>query len=465
MQKTLQKKWNKLYSSAPKTLEKMAKIKTVASAFNTCIDSVVKISGEELARFIKDEKLSLKELENIEQKSINSVADLLRGIFNCFKKGIAEEWTADKPEMFEWMHKNLGTKKMQIGGQAGIIANTLALTDIKQVIVHSNALSELQAKQFFDLPNLVSFNKNGDIEQASKINRDKISSIHWIIEFDKDDKITIENKDFICPKSNRFIATYDPPLFDFVIDNNFLKYTNKHKINYFVLSGYQALNSKQKGVKHVKDSIKIIKDWKKSSPKSIVHLEVASTQDIKVRKAITKYLVPNADSVGVNERETMDILEVLGENKLLKECQENPCAVNLFRAAIKIKNKLKCKRLQLHMFGLYITIQDKKYPKKAKANLNGMILAATAAASKAFVGKLATKSDILEAYGQNVSEIGLNELENLCDFIKDKTLLSKGICEYRGYNIISVPTIIIEKPKTLVGMGDTISAFSLIGAR
>ena len=111
MQKTLQNKWNKLYSSAPKTLEKMAKIKTVASAFNTCIDSVVKISGEELARFIKDEKLSLKELENIEQKSINSVANLLRGIFNCFKKGIAEEWTADKPEMFEWMHKNLGTKK------------------------------------------------------------------------------------------------------------------------------------------------------------------------------------------------------------------------------------------------------------------------------------------------------------------------------------------------------------------
>lgn len=57
----------------------------------------------------------------------------MRGIFNCFRNGIAEEWTADKPEMFEWMHKNLGTKKMQMGGQAGIIANTLALTDIKKL--------------------------------------------------------------------------------------------------------------------------------------------------------------------------------------------------------------------------------------------------------------------------------------------------------------------------------------------
>ena len=75
------------------------------------------------------------------------------------------------------------------------------------------------------------------------------------------------------------------------------------------------------------------------------------------------------------------------------------------------------------------------------------------------------KSDILEAYGQNVSDIGINELEKLSCFIKDKNLLNKGICEYKGYDIISVPTIIIEKPKTLVGMGDTISAFSLIGAR
>jgi len=28
-----------------------------------------------------------------------------------------------------------------------------------------------------------------------------------------------------------------------------------------------------------------------------------------------------------------------------------------------------------------------------------------------------------------------------------------------------VPAVIIDRPKTLVGMGDTISAFSLLGAR
>lgn len=461
----IKKNWNAVFSKAPATLEKMSKINKVASAFNSCIDSVVKLSGEELFKLIKKEKLSLKELEHIEHRSINSAADLIKGVFNCFKNGIAEEWTAEDKSVFEWMLSNLGTKKMQTGGQAGIIANTLSLTGIKQIIVHSNALSELQASQFFDRPNLVSFDKDGTVKQASTINRDKNSSIHWIVEFNKGDRLNLDGREFICPKSNRFIATYDPPLFNFVIDKNFINYTNSNKIDYFVLSGYQALNAHNHGVKHVKDSVSVIAAWKKASPKSIVHLEIASTQDKKVRRAVALNLAPYADSVGVNERETMDILEVIGQKKLLEECRRHPSSVNLFKAVRKIKDKLNCPRIQLHMFGLYITLQNEDYPVSPLANRNGMVLAATAAASKAYTGQLAAPSDILEACGQPVSDIGLEELENLAVYLKQPDLLTKGICSYKGCNVIAVPTIIIEKPKTLVGMGDTISAFSLIGAR
>ena len=44
-------------------------------------------------------------------------------------------------------------------------------------------------------------------------------------------------------------------------------------------------------------------------------------------------------------------------------------------------------------------------------------------------------------------------------------LAAAGITEYRGFDLIAVPTILIEKPLTLVGMGDTISSLSLVGAR
>lgn len=465
VQNNIKKNWNKIYSSTPKTLEKMGRINCVASAFNTCIDSVIKISGNNLFEFIKKEKMTLSEIKQIDKKSIQSVKDLLKGIFRCFVNGIAEEWTADKVEIFDWMLNNLGTKKMQMGGQAGIIANTLALTDIKNVIVHSNALSKLQAEQFTKKPNLLSFDKNGNLTQASTIDRDKHSSIHWIVEFDKNDKISLDGQYFICPKSNRFIATYDPPLFNFVIDKNFTEYTKSNKVDYFVLSGYQALNSKNSGIKYVKNSLPIIHAWKKKSSKSVVHLEIASTQDIKVRKAITKYIVPNVDSIGINERETMDILEVIGQKYLLKQCQENTDSVNLFKSVLKIKQKLGCPRIQMHMLGLYITIQNKNFRLSPKANRNGMTLAATAAASKAYLGQLSKKEDILTAQSFSVSYKGLSELKKLSNYLKKEDLLTKGITEYQNFDIIAVPTILVEKPKTLVGMGDTISSFSLIGAR
>lgn len=465
MPKTLPNKfWNNLYKKAPDTLAKMSKTTRVACAFNSCIDSVVKLSGKEFCNLFLQQKSSLKELKNVVHSFVNSPLDLLRGIFRCFTNGIAEEWIAEQPEMLDWMLKNLGVKKIQVGGQGGIIANTLSLTGIKQIIVHSNALSKLQATQFFDRKNLLSFDQHGNLKQASKIDRDKISSIHWIVEFDKGDKITLEGQEFICPKSNRFIITYDPPLFNFVIDKNFINYTNNNKFDYFVLSGYQALNSKNNALKHIKNSVKIIDDWKKQSPQAIVHLEIASTQDRKVLKNLTQYLAPKVDSIGVNERETMDILEVINQKKLLEKCKQNPTSSNLFDAILKIKTKLKCPRIQLHMFGLYITIQNKNYPLSPTKNRNGMILAATSAAGKALHGQLSQPDDILKAYGMSVSDIGIKELQNLSSHLKKDTFLTKGICEYKGFDIIAVPTILIDHPKTLVGMGDTISSFSLIGA-
>ena len=462
--KNLYNKWHKIYSSAPRTLAKTAKIKSVACAFNTCLDAVVKLSGKDLTALIQKQKTSLEELENIVQSFVNSPLDLLKGVFRCFRNGIAEEWIAEKPEMFDWMMKNLGTEKIQTGGQAGIIANTLSLTEIQKVIVHSNALTELQASQLYNRPNLLSFDKQGNLLPAHKISRDKISSIHWIVEFDKNDKITIDGKNFVCPKSNRFIITYDPPLFDFVIDKNFLEYTYKHKFDYFILSGYQALLARKKGIQHIKNSVQIIDNWKKRSPKALIHLEIASTQDLKVRNAIIKYLAAKADSVGVNERETIDILRVIRQNKLADKCIENTDSVNLFNALIKIKNKIKCPRIQLHMFGLYITVQDKNYRISPQSARNGMTLAATAAASKAYIGKLDKSDHILKSCGMQVSNIGINELEKLSIYVKSPELLSEGICEYKEFNIIAIPTILVDKPKTLVGMGDTISAFSIIGA-
>lgn len=459
----LKKYWLDKYHLVPANLAKMAKVKSAATAFNTNVDAVLKISGKRLAELIKTQELSLAELLDNKATKLDSGRDAVRGIFKCFSKGIAEEWITEDKKVYDWMVKNLGYDRLQMGGQGGIVANVLAVAGVQKVYAHTNSLPGLQAEQFLPLENLLSFDENGLEKPAYKIDRKTdIPLIHWIIEFDKGDEVLADGERFVCPKSNRFIATYDPLNLHLVMDENFVRASQNNKIDYIVLSGFHALTERNNGVILQAGTLPIIDSWKKNG--TLVHLEIASTQDKAVRKAIIETIAPKVDSIGINEREAIDILEVSGEEKLAAECEQNTHSVCLFKALLKIKKMLKAPRLQLHMFGLYITVQDKGFKISPEANLRGMMTAATVAAGKAGAGDLNHAGNLLWAQGREVSDIGLKELEDLAAYIGDKKLPETGITDYDGFDIIAVPTILVEKPKTLVGMGDTISSMSLLSA-
>jgi ADP-dependent phosphofructokinase/glucokinase len=135
----------------------------------------------------------------------------------------------------------------------------------------------------------------------------------------------------------------------------------------------------------------------------------------------------------------------------------------------KVYQYTRCPRLQLHMFGLYVTLQKKGFKLTPEQNRNGMQLAAVIAAAKAGTGAISKKEVLLWANDKDVSSIGLDELQSLSEEVKKEfghnELLSTGIFKNDLIEIIAVPTIIIDNPVTLVGMGDTISSISLVGAR
>lgn len=458
--------WQREYEKAPATLARMSEINTLAAAFNANVDSVVKISGAELQRRIIHAGMTLAELKNDADRSICQPEDVLRGIFRCFTLGIAEEWIAQDKEIYRWMKNELGTEKLQMGAQAGIIANTMSLTGIGKVITHVGALPELQARQFFKRDNLLSFDQNGTLKPAYTVNRpNEEASIHWIIEFDRDDRLELEGQTFICPKSNRFIATYDPVLFNLLIDPYFVDYTCRENADYIILSGYQALSESNRGTELVKKTIPIIEKWRQKKPRPLIHLEIASTQDAAVREAVARQIMPLVDSAGFNEREALDLLNVLGCEETAAKCHNMPRPAEMFEALAAIKRETGCPRLQLHMFGLYITMQNPDFPVSPEANRRGMVLAATAAASKALLGQLADYKDFTAAAGLPISACGINGLKELAETLGNSEFVYNGIGKYCGFDIIAVPAVIIDRPKTLVGMGDTISAFSLLGAR
>lgn len=454
--------WNRHYSGTAEVLAQMAKVESVATAFNTNIDAVLKISGKTLARIAADLGVEWEELNNPEHHYLQTPQDFVKGAFRCFSKGIAEEWLADK-KVFDWMVKNIGFDRLQMGGQGGIVANAMAVCGVKKVYNHCSSLPEQQAKLFADLGNLLSFDENGMPQKAHKINRTTdVPLIHWIIEFNRGDSFELGEHKITCPKANRFIATYDPLNSRLVMDANFTAYLNQHPVNAVVLSGYHALTAENDGVSLVEGSAPVIKRWQNDG--ALIHLEVASTQDKLVRQAIVEKIASQADSIGLNEREAIEVLQVIGEDDLAAICEADTSAVNLLEAVLKIKQKVKCARIQLHMFGMYLTIQNKNFRLSPQQNRDGMCLAATIAAGKAGTGSLDNHDKLLWANGRDVCTEGLEALQAVGGYIGDDNFIDEGIGSYLDFDIIAVPTILIAKPVTLVGMGDTISSVSLIGA-
>lgn len=459
----LKKIWNKKYQAVPAQVKKISEVKSAVTAFNTNIDAVIKISGTKFANLIAAQKLTLNELEDIKKTKILSPDDVLKGLFKCFKNGIAEEWITEKKSVYDWLNTNIGYDRLQIGGQGGIVANALATAGVQNVYVHANSLPQLQAAQFARLDNLLSFDEKGQALPAYQINRtEDIPLIHWIMEFDRGEILELEGHKFRCPKSNRFIATYDPLNLKLITDQNFMTHVQTYPADFVILSGFHALTANNGGVQLLDEIAVKIKNWRQKCPSSIFHLEVASTQDEVIRKTIIDKIAPLMDSMGINERETIDVLEVIGEKDFAQKCSRKTTADNLFSALVKIKEKTAVPRIQLHMFGLYITLQNRNFKLTPQQNLNGMMTAATIAAAKAGTGNI---ENMLWAHGNEVSDVGLIEAESLTTCTGLSDLAATGIGHYRHWDLIVVPTILIEKPLTLVGMGDTISSLSLVAAR
>ncbi|HXL73298.1 MAG TPA: ADP-dependent glucokinase/phosphofructokinase, partial [bacterium] len=319
MEMELKSIWKKYYAVAPAQLEKMKQVKGVASVFNANIDAVLKVKPEMMRHWIDQLKVDEKQMLAPGDKKIVEPGDVLRGLADSFIKGIAQEWVVFKAETFFWLRDHLGQDRNQIGGQGGIIANVMAVCGVQNTYVHCASLPERQAALFLDRPNLLSVDHRGNLTQASTIHRsDDLPLIHWILEFDKGAQVTLGGAVYTCPKANRFIATYDPLNFKLCIDEGFNKAMRKtaNPLEYILLSGYQLLSEPMQsggsGVDRIEESWNDVVAWKQAHPGCKVHLEFASTQNLIIRKALVEKLATQADTLGCNEQEEIEILAVMG---------------------------------------------------------------------------------------------------------------------------------------------------------
>ncbi len=468
--------WRGHYGDVQGTLAKMATVGRVVTAFNANIDAVIKVKGTRIAELVAATGLTRESLDSQMARVIRTPADLVRGLVRCFAGGFAEEWLIEDPAVYQWACDQVGCDRTQMGGQAGIVANAMAVCGVADVLVHCASLPADQSRLFLDLPNLRSTAADGGLAKARDIAREDPPMVHWILEFDGGDVLPLPGGDIRCPKSNRFIATYDPMNLGLHVDQAFARQVAALPCDAVILSGYHLLTETlpdgTRGADRVDASMDVIRAWRAGSPACLLHLEVASTQDRVVRRHVLEGPARQVDSIGMNERETIDLIELLDADDLAALCNREPRADHLFRAMHRVFDHTGCPRVQLHMYGLYVTIQRKGFRITPAANRRGMQTAAVVAAGKAGTGAIDTPAALLWALGKDVSDVGLGELKRLAALPElggaggaDGTLLTTGIFEGADFDVIAVPTILVDRPVTLVGMGDTISSVSLVAAR
>ena len=446
--------WDALYSSAfDKVRGSIGKVGGVLLAYNTNIDAVKYLDSKDLERRVRNvgEDEVLRYSDELPEK-ITSLEHLFGGILWSVRRGKAAELFVESCSVRFYM-KRWGWDELRMGGQVGIMANLLGGVYNVPVIAHVPQLSRLQAELFKDGPIYVPKVENGKLRlvHPRDFAGNEENCIHYIYEFPRGFRVF----DFEAPRENRFIGSADDYNPNVYIRPEFHEHFEEiaSESELAVISGLQALTGEnyREPVETLRGHLEILND--KDIP---VHLEFAFTADRTVREALVD-LLGKFWSVGLNEVELASIMEVVGEDeiarKLLAHDPVDPVAVT--EAMLKLAEKTGVRRIHFHTYGYYLALTAYK----GEFIRDALLFAALAAAAKAKLGDVHSIDDVVKAM-----EVPVNERAKAVEAaLEERYGMEKGIAEVDGYQLSFVPTKIVERPKSTVGIGDTISSSAFVG--
>jgi ADP-dependent phosphofructokinase/glucokinase len=408
--------WNTLYQKCiPSQISHFSSIDSIFLAYNMNIDMIKHLKPEDIQPL---EKTSF--FPQLEESML---------------QGQAREVLVTKEE-YEWL-KTLHYDKKSIGGQAGIMANLFSLFPIREIVIYSPAFCTEQAQYVNEAENLKVPDENCRLRNPHHIKMEKKPDYHFIFEFKKGMEISAG----IVPRDNRFIASCPLQFCEPMCEDIF-----KRAYEYAIISGFHLITDTTP-LKITKRHVDILKKTAK------VHYECASIPHERIKKALIPYL-RGFYSIGVNECELKDILDIHGE-------YVNNSIIELYEGLKFTKKALNVKRIQLHHLGFYLTIIDEDMnPEKTR---DAALFAALLAAVKAQKGLIKSCDDALQGLKVPVSPVGVREISRLASYTGNSDLEYSGIFKDDTVYVIVVPARVVKNPSRTVGLGDTISGLAFLG--
>lgn len=445
--------WDELYSRAlERAKEALPGTGRVLLAYNTNVDAVKYLNPNDLEERI--ERAGKDEVFRYSEELPDRIAEvphLLGGILWSIKRGKAAELFVEDMRVRQYM-RDWGWDELRMGGQVGIMANLLGGVYGIPVIAHVPQISELQASLFKDGPIYVPKVEDGVLKfvHPNEFSRDEESLTHYIYEFPRG----FEVFGIKAPRENRFIGSaddYNPNLYirpEF--RENFEEIAEKAQLA--IISGLQALTRENyaRPFEEVERHLEILNE--RGIP---VHLEFAFTPDETVRRKLVDIL-GKFTSVGLNEVELASVMDVLGEGELaghlLAHDPVDPLAV--VEAMRKLAHTTGIRRIHFHTYGYYITLTSYI----GEHIRDSLLFAALAAAAKAKLGDVRNLEDVGRALDVPVNEKALDAENRL----EEEFGLKEGTARIEEGQLSFVPTKIVARPKSTVGIGDTISSSAFV---
>lgn len=396
--------WERKYLDTAEKFRELSCGKKLLAGFNTNIDRVLR--AEDIVEDFPSEKM----------EKISSWDDFQKVLNFCLDSGKNMEIDLKdyRPE--------IDGGETFIGGQGGIVSTFISRMGAESVL-YTPIVSERLVES---IDNEILGVKTGDGLEFKGItecvNSEKFKE-NLIIEFRSE-------------KSGRLILSDHlegfQPLFSEDIEDRIDEL--EKMVDRFFLAGFHHLEKKkiEKAGRQVR------------SLKSPVHVEYVYTDDRK-SDTVVEEILPNADSIGFDEEEMLQVLESVGINDSPEKIED------FVEDLVEVREFTGVERVHLHTYEFHICVVSDSYGRTREQVLEEMVFGEIAAIASAEKGDIPFREDVESFDFEDKHFRGVDE-------IKEKT--DEGIIELDNGFAALIPVVIHEDPERLVGLGDMISAGS-----
>jgi ADP-dependent phosphofructokinase/glucokinase len=411
--------WENLYQSLQKP-----QLDPVITGFNANIDRVIPVTPAILRSF-----------ERLAVQGFDAIRDRLE---QSMRYCSADEVFISEPPVYRKLSESFSLSgTLSVGGQAGIAAVHLRRLGIPSVTCAVPGAGERTCALLQNADAIPLTFESGA--------GDRSDIIHLIFEYSPD---LVPLADHIVPRSNRFIVS---PVHDsstvIIPDasvNSFLEQISACRRAF--LSGYQYLRTEKEFVTAARQ-IRMIRSV---HPLMRTHVECVSGIDRNVMAMMLRHIIPNTDSIGLNERELGLFMHTLQAPDPASAAIPHSSPVACVRDAIALADATGVPRIHLHTFGYYILIL-KSETTKPELSRNALLFAARMTADTAGLGEPVLSREGLLAYAAVRDVFGPDE--------------TPGIFWANDRVVVLVPVYIAQNIHKTTGLGDILSSTAFVADR